>query len=168
MPYPEYSHVPTIEVNIMVLANIILDPTDAHILMGDTINFRILQVSQYFLLVVHLSLRILYFQLKQGKLHEITLNSQYYLEIEDERIAEITGNKATGLRLGRSVVRLRDRNVPSDGGFNQDGESLKSSAPRATITVSTASKITINLLPHYNWVTIEGEKHEIAIDLYTQ
>ncbi|CAD7078083.1 unnamed protein product [Hermetia illucens] len=148
MPYPEYSHVPTIEVNIMVLANIILDPTDAHILMGDTINFRILQ-------------------LKQGKLHEITLNSQYYLEIEDERIAEITGNKATGLRLGRSVVRLRDRNVPSDGGFNQDGESLKSSAPRATITVSTASKITINLLPHYNWVTIEGEKHEIAIDLYT-
>lgn len=45
MPYPEYTHVAAVEVDITVLANIILDPVDAHILVGDSISFRILQVS---------------------------------------------------------------------------------------------------------------------------
>lgn len=45
LPYPEYSHVVApIEVNIMVLANIILDPSDVHIMVGDSISFKILQV----------------------------------------------------------------------------------------------------------------------------
>lgn len=45
LPYPEYSTiVAPLEVNIVVLANIILDPSDVHILVGDTIAFRILQV----------------------------------------------------------------------------------------------------------------------------
>lgn len=46
LPHSEYSHlVPSIEVNIVVLANIILEPSDANILVGDSISFRILQVS---------------------------------------------------------------------------------------------------------------------------
>lgn len=45
LPYDEYSNVAQIEVNIVVLANIILDPSDVHILVGDTISFRILQVK---------------------------------------------------------------------------------------------------------------------------
>lgn len=46
LPYPEYSNiVAPIEVNIMVLANIILDPSDVHIMVGDSISFKILQVS---------------------------------------------------------------------------------------------------------------------------
>lgn len=46
LPYQEYSNIVTpIEVNIMVLANIILDPSDVHIMVGDSISFKILQVS---------------------------------------------------------------------------------------------------------------------------
>lgn len=44
LPHGEYLKVAPIEVDIMVLANIILDPSEAHILVGDTITFKILQV----------------------------------------------------------------------------------------------------------------------------
>jgi nuclear pore complex protein Nup210 len=40
--------------------------------------------------------------------------------------------------------------------------------PRAKLTVSEAAKITINLLPYFNWVTVEHENHEIGIDLFTK
>lgn len=145
LPHPEYNHVPTIEVDIMVLANIILDPMDAHILVGDSITFKVLQ-------------------LKQGKLQEISLNSQYYLEIENIDYATIEENTATGNKLGRTSVVLRDRNIPSSKNVD---DSQTAPSPRATLTITIADKIALNLLPHYNWVTVEGERHEIAIDLFT-
>lgn len=46
LPQNEYGQVAAVEVDIMVLANIIIDPSDAHILVGDSIAFRILQVRQ--------------------------------------------------------------------------------------------------------------------------
>ena len=61
---------------------------------------------------------------------------------------------------------LRDRNVPNER--LDDKDSFKLLSPRATLTVTKSDKISINLLPHYNWITVEGEKHDIAIDLYTQ
>lgn len=146
LPYPEYSHVPPVEVNIMVLANLILDPSDVYVMTGDTVNFKVLQ-------------------LKQGKLHEIALNNQYYLEIEDSTLASIKGNEAKGLKLGRTFVLLRDRNVPHD--LAAEDQTAKALLPRASITVAEPKKLTINLLPHFNWVTIEGENHEIALDLFT-
>lgn len=46
LAYPEYHHiVAPLDVNIVVLANIILDPSDVHILVGDSVAFRILQVQ---------------------------------------------------------------------------------------------------------------------------
>lgn len=49
LPYAEYQHiVPKLDVSIVVLANIILDPSDVHILVGDSISFRILQVNTEF------------------------------------------------------------------------------------------------------------------------
>uniref|UniRef100_A0A1B0DJU9 Nuclear pore membrane glycoprotein 210 n=1 Tax=Phlebotomus papatasi TaxID=29031 RepID=A0A1B0DJU9_PHLPP len=144
LPYKEYSHVPVIEVDIMILANILLNPSDVHVIVGDTIEFRV-------------------FQLKRGKLEEIGLNSQYYLEAENEDLVAMHGNLAKGLQLGRTTVILRDRNIPHDS----DDSVLKPSAPRATVTVSDPAKIGISLLPHNNWITVEEERHEIAIDLFT-
>lgn len=141
LPYAEYKHVKEVEVDITVLANLIIDPVDVNILVGDSITFRVLQ-------------------LKQGKLHEITLGPQYYLEIEKDSYAKIDGGLATGLSLGTTAVILRDRNVIEN--------SAKTSMPTARLTVTEAEKITINLLPHYNWVTVESERHEIAVDLYTK
>jgi nuclear pore complex protein Nup210 len=141
LPYVEYKSVPEVEVDITVLANLIIDPIDVNVLVGDSITFRVLQ-------------------LKQGKLHEITLGPQYYLEIEQKSFAKIDGGLATGLSLGTTAVILRDRNVIKS--------TAKTPMPTARLTVSEAEKITLNLLPHYNWVTVENEKHEIAIDLYTK
>lgn len=107
-------------------------------------------------------------QLKQGKLYEITQNSQYYLEIEDSRIATIRGNTATGEKIGQTLVVLRDRNVPKVvKGSLEAMESTKTPTPRATLTVVVPHKLVLNLLPYYNWNTVEGEKHDIALDLHT-
>lgn len=101
--------------------------------------------------------------MKQGKLQDITHNTQYYLEVENSSLASIKGTTVTGHVLGRTSVILKDRNV---------AETIRSTAAeiptiRASLTVSRADKLTVNLLPHYNWVTIVGERHTIGIDLYT-
>lgn len=105
-------------------------------------------------------------QLKQGKLDDITDNSQYYLEIENTKLASIKGNTAVGNALGRTSVVLKDRNVGKRS--IGDGKTPTIPAPKASLTITKADKITVNLLPHYNWVTVEGEKHTIALDLRTR
>lgn len=186
LPYPEYAHVAAVEVDITVLANIILDPVDAHILVGDSIAFRILQViffiihllslrafsNQIFFFFVLLYLQCLSTQLKQGKLYEITETaSQYYFEIENTEYATVTGNVAHGSALGRTNVILRDRNVADwdvSSSSSSDAATAKQQAPRASLTVTQASKIKLRLMPDNNWSTISGRRHDIAIDLYTK
>lgn len=99
-------------------------------------------------------------QLKQGKLEDITSNTQYYLEVENSKLATIEDNTATGHELGRTSVILKDRNVVNN---------VENQVPpiQATLTVSRAEKLTINLLPHYNWITVNNEKHTISLELYT-
>lgn len=143
MPQPEYRHVPPIEVTISVLANIIIEPSEVTLMAGDSIEFRILQ-------------------LKMDKLHDITSNRQYYLEVEDTDIAYLKSNSATGSRLGRTQVFLRDRNMPQ----NSDDSPDKPKGPSALLTVAEPQKLGISLLPHNNWVTVRGERHEVALDLY--
>lgn len=84
------------------------------------------------------------------------------MEIENPELASLSGNRATGRVLGRTAVILKDRNVAN----NLEKSELVPSI-QATLTVSRADKLAINLLPHYNWVTVEGEEHTIALDLYT-
>lgn len=143
LPHSEYKHVKEVEVDITVLANLIIDPVDVHILTGDSISFKVLQ-------------------LKQGKLHEVILGPQYYLETETKEIAKIDKGLATGLKLGTTAIILRDKNVI------ESSSNPPPSMPRAKLTVSEAAKIALSLLPHNNWVTVEQEHHEIAIDLYTK
>lgn len=112
----------------------------AAILVGDTIDFKV-------------------FQLKRGKLHEITLGEQYFLEL-DKKFATLSQGTATGVALGETNVVLRDRNVVE--------KSDKNTMPSARLIVGEAYKITLNLLPYYNWATVVGEKHDIAIDLFTK
>lgn len=142
LPYQEYSNVPEVSVDITVLANLIIHPNDIHILVGDFVDFKVLQ-------------------LKQGKLHEVVLGPQYYLEIEKKEYAKIDKGLATGLKLGTTMVLLRDKNV------------IESSVnpplmPKARLTVSEANKMTITLLPYRNWITTDEQDHEIAIDLFTK
>jgi nuclear pore complex protein Nup210 len=142
LPHNEYKTVPEVQVDIAVLANLIIEPMEANILVGDSINFKVLQ-------------------LKQGKLHEIVLDEQYTLEIEKRDIAKINKGLANGLKLGTTSVILKDKNI-------LDSSKTPMPLPKARLTVSEADKIVLNLLPYYNWVTIEKEIHDIAIDLYTK
>lgn len=96
-------------------------------------------------------------------MQDITHNTQYYLEIENSSLASIEGTTATGHVHGRTSVILKDRNVAE----NIQNAAADIPTIRATLTVSRADKLTVNLLPHYNWVTIEGERHTIGIDFYT-
>lgn len=142
LPYPEYSKIEPLVVHIMVLANLLLDPSDAHMLVGDTIPFKIKQ-------------------LKRGKLEEVSAN-QYYLEIADNKYATLDGNYATGHAIGSTTVYLRDRNIPND--LDSDVAPM----PSAKLSITDAKQLTLNLLPHYNWVTLVGERHEIAADLLSR
>lgn len=138
LPYAEYEHVDQVQVNIDVIANLIIDPVRAAILVGDSIDFKV-------------------FQLKRGKLHEITLGEQYFLELDRKyaTIADRSKGVATGVALGETNVILRDRNVVE--------KSERNTMPTARLIVGEPDKITLNLLPHYNWVTVVGEKHDIGI-----
>ncbi|XP_044316732.1 nuclear pore membrane glycoprotein 210 isoform X2 [Drosophila rhopaloa] len=138
MPQAEYRHVRPIEVYISVLANIIIKPSEVTILAGDTVSFRILQ-------------------LKMDRMHAID-SKQYYLEVEDVNVAKLHGNSATGLTLGRTQVFLRDRNMA-------DSEQT-TKGPSALLTVAEPHRLGISLLPHLNWATVQGEHHEVALDLF--
>ncbi|XP_063703101.1 nuclear pore membrane glycoprotein 210 isoform X2 [Culicoides brevitarsis] len=146
LPYKEYEHVSEVTVDIVVLANLLLDPLDINILIGDQIAFKVLQ-------------------LKQGKVQEISLNNQYYLEIEDINTANVNGKIVTGTNLGKTYVVLKDRNVPLEQYSKiHNGSPL----PKASISVVLPYKLSLSLLPHYNFLTIVNEKHTIVIDLYTK
>lgn len=95
-------------------------------------------------------------------MEDITSNTQYYLEVENTDLATLDGNTVTGHVLGRTAVILKDRNVANN---LEKIDSIPSI--QATVTICNADKITINLLPYYNWLTVKGERHTIAIDLYT-
>lgn len=82
--------------------------------------------------------------------------------MENTNLATLDGNIATGHKLGRTAVILKDRNVANN---LENTDSIPSI--QATITVCRADKITLNLLPYYNWLTVKGEKHAISINLYT-
>lgn len=84
------------------------------------------------------------------------------MEVENRKLATLDGNVATGHVLGRTAVILKDRNVANNLDKTDSIPSIQ-----ATLTISQADKLTINLLPYYNWLTVKGEQHTIAFDLYT-
>lgn len=45
LPYPEYKHIPIHEVNLSVVANMMLLPAEVYMMVGDTIKFKVVHVS---------------------------------------------------------------------------------------------------------------------------
>ncbi|RZF35031.1 hypothetical protein LSTR_LSTR009623 [Laodelphax striatellus] len=142
LPHNEYKHVAPIEVQLNVVANLIIDPPDAYILQGDSIRFRIAQVQQ-------------------GKLEEIRFPSQqYYLEVEDTSVARsVEATLVHGVALGRTRVWLRDRNVDAD-------EPGAVRLPSASLTVATPAYLALNLLPHRNWVVLVNQLCTVVVDIF--
>ncbi|PSN36073.1 hypothetical protein C0J52_06709 [Blattella germanica] len=126
----------------MVVANLLIDPADIYLLKGDSVQYRILQVHH-------------------GRLTEIPLPSnQYFLEVEDTKIATIDENTAvvTGLSKGKTKLLLHDRNV--------DEKEAGIRIPTATLTVSDPCYLTIAVLPHRNRILIVEDHYEIIVEIF--
>ncbi|XP_076658304.1 nucleoporin 210 [Halictus rubicundus] len=141
LPYPEYKHVPPIEVELIVIANLIIIPSDITVMTHDSFKYKIMQA-------------------RQGRLEEISLpSSQYYLEAENPNILEIDNDHdfAYARSLGRTKVFLHDKNVRDE---------YPVILPSATVTVNYVAYITLAVLPSRNWGLILGHTHEIVVELY--
>ncbi|CAL7946385.1 unnamed protein product [Xylocopa violacea] len=141
LPYLEYKHVPPIEVELIVIANLIIIPSDITVMMYDSFKYKIMQA-------------------RQGRLEEINLpSSQYYLEAENPDILEIDNDRdcAYAKSLGRTKVFLHDKNVR---------EEYPVILPSATVNVNDVAYISLAVLPNRNWGLILGRTHEIVVELY--
>ncbi|CAK9831046.1 Nuclear pore membrane glycoprotein 210 [Anthophora retusa] len=141
LPYPEYKHVPPIEVELIVIANLIIIPSDITVMAYDSFKYKIMQACQ-------------------GRLEEINLpSSQYYLEAENPDILEIDNDHdfAYAKSLGRTKVFLHDKNVRDE---------YPVILPSATVNVNDVAYITLAVLPNRNWGLILGHTHEIVVELY--
>ncbi|XP_015435256.1 PREDICTED: nuclear pore membrane glycoprotein 210 [Dufourea novaeangliae] len=141
LPYPEYKHVPPIEVELIVIANLIIIPSDITVMAHDSFKYKIMQA-------------------RQGRLEEITLpSSQYYLEAESPSILEIDNDHdcAYARSLGRTKVFLHDKNVRDE---------YPVILPSAVVNVNDVAYITLAVLPNRNWGLILGHVHEIIVELY--
>ncbi|XP_075220860.1 nucleoporin 210 [Lycorma delicatula] len=142
LPHAEYRNVPPVELQLIVVANLIIDPPDAYVLKGDMIKYKL-------------------FQVQYGKLEEIKLPSpQYFLEVEKKEIAvtDKTSSLVRGLDLGRTKIILRDRNVDiteSDIHF-----------PSASLTVTAPAYLALSLLPHRNWAVLVNQLCTIVVELF--
>lgn len=45
LPYPEYKHIGAHDVNLSVVANLILMPAEVYMMPGDFIKFKVIHVS---------------------------------------------------------------------------------------------------------------------------
>ncbi|KAJ8960331.1 hypothetical protein NQ318_004065 [Aromia moschata] len=143
LPHPEYKHIEAHEVQLMIVANLLITPPEVHVMPGDVVPFKI-------------------FFLNSGRMEEVMLpDKQYYLEAEDPEVA--SSNKKSGsvvaLKEGKTRIVLRDKNV------GKDDPALK--LPAATMHVVRPDYLVINVLPHKNWAVMVGDHHDIVAELYS-
>ncbi|XP_028139589.1 nuclear pore membrane glycoprotein 210 [Diabrotica virgifera virgifera] len=143
LPLEEYQHLPTCEVQLMVVANVIIVPSDVYIMVGDTITFQ-------------------FFYLKNGRMEEIDLYiSQYQFKVENEQVATCTEklSSVTGIKEGDTKIRLHDVNL------SEDDVVLK--LPEANMHVVKPDFMLLKILPHKNWAILVADHYEISAELYT-
>lgn len=141
LPHSEYKHVPSIELELIVIANLIIIPPEITIMAHDSFKYKIMHT-------------------RQGRLEEISLPSnQYYLEAESSDILEIDNDHdiAYGRKTGRTKVFLHDKNVRDE---------YPVILPSATVNVHEVSYISLSVLPNRNWGLVLGHTHEIIVELY--
>lgn len=141
LPHSEYKHVPFIELELIVIANLIIIPPEITIMAYDSFKYKIMHT-------------------RQGRLEEISLPSnQYYLEAENSDILEIDNDRdfAYGLKTGRTKVFLHDKNVR---------EEYPVILPSATVNLHEVAYISLSVLPNRNWGLVLGHTHEIIVELY--
>ena len=141
LPHSEYKYVSSIELELVVIANLIIIPPEITIMAHDSFRYKIMHT-------------------RQGRLEEISLPlSQYYLEAESPDILEIDNDRdfAYGRKLGRTKVFLHDKNVR---------EEYPVILPSAIVNIHEVAYISFSVLPNRNWGLVLGHAHEIVVELY--
>ncbi|XP_011343708.2 nuclear pore membrane glycoprotein 210 isoform X2 [Ooceraea biroi] len=141
LPHSEYKYVPAIELELIVIANLIIIPPEITIMAHDSFEYKIMHT-------------------RQGRLEEISLPSnQYYLEAENPDILDIDNDRyfAYGHKTGRTKVFLHDKNVR---------EEYPVILPFAMVNIHEVAYISISVLPNRNWGLVLDHTHEIIVELY--
>ncbi|XP_046395888.1 nuclear pore membrane glycoprotein 210 [Ischnura elegans] len=138
--------VPPVEVTLVVVANLLIDPPDIYVMPGCTIHYRVLQM-------------------KQGRLEEIPMPSeQYVLELDQEgeeiAVIDIATNVVTAKRVGRTHVTLKDRYV--DAAVQEGGGR---GIPTAHLKVGLPASLSLSVLPHRNWALTLGKEYELSVEV---
>ncbi|KAL1512846.1 hypothetical protein ABEB36_002363 [Hypothenemus hampei] len=142
LPYSEYKHVEPSEVQLMIVANLLISPAEVYCMPGDVVPFKI-------------------FFINNGRMEEISMpDKQYYIESEESTIATSYKNSGsiTALKEGKTRIVLRDRNI------DKNDPLLK--LPAATFHVVQPEYIALNIHPHKNWAVLVGQHHDLVAEVY--
>ncbi|XP_014258983.1 nuclear pore membrane glycoprotein 210 [Cimex lectularius] len=141
LPYPEYSHVKLVEVSLVVIVNLILEPVESFILKGDTITYRLLQV-------------------KQSRLIEVdpSVSSQYEIQGDSDNLVEIREFTVTGTDLGVVKISLQEKNSEID----------TPKLPSSQLTICEPFHINLVMYPIDNWMLVTGSYAVITAELFTR
>lgn len=145
LPYYEYRDVTPVSVQLMVLTNLIINPPEVSILLGDEVNYKL-------------------FQVQHGKVNEIFFPSkQYYLQSENSKCVSVNPNTgvAYGFSYCKTKVILIDRNV-----ISSIGNDIKPST--ATIYVTPPHQLILSILPSKKWAVIVGTTYEVVVEIYNE
>ncbi|XP_065051433.1 nuclear pore membrane glycoprotein 210-like [Rhopilema esculentum] len=142
LAHAEYKHVSPSTVKLMVIDNIVLQPSkDMYILIGTKVFYKVKQ-------------------LRRGHAKEIQMpSSQYRLQLDKDEIAELNhaDSSITGLRLGSVKVLLIDNNVAHTKSLRQ---------PSATIHVVEPESLGFAIAPGNSWVLQTGKEYVINVEVF--
>ncbi|CAG9865544.1 unnamed protein product [Phyllotreta striolata] len=144
LPFNEYKNIPPCEVQLMVVANILITPPEVYVMKGDVAQFNV-------------------FFLKNGRIEAIKLpDNQYYLETENKDVAMTykESGMVEGVSDGSTRVVLRDKHVDSNDPLMK--------LPAANIYVMPPEYLVLNIMPHKNWAVLVADHHDIVAELYTK
>ncbi|XP_068200875.1 nuclear pore membrane glycoprotein 210 [Palaemon carinicauda] len=139
--HPAYTNLPPAAVDLMVVANLLLEPADVYVLPSTLVKYTV-------------------FHLKQGVFNSVSIQgTQYYLEVAKLDVAYLNddGISITSVELGTTEVILRDKNVKSVELVKQ---------PTALVHVVHPSYLTISILPHNNPALIRGNHYTFVVDVF--
>ncbi|KAK3608986.1 hypothetical protein CHS0354_020538 [Potamilus streckersoni] len=136
-----YLDIPSSSVKLMVIANLVISPSEAYILKYATIKYIVEQIRHNSVIDIKMP------------------SSQFYLEVQDKLICELDSSTsvATAMELGETEIRLRDRNIKPTGMVG---------LPTAILHVVLPSYLGFVVLPDRKWVLETGREYEVIVEVY--
>ncbi|KAL3841492.1 hypothetical protein ACJMK2_019630 [Sinanodonta woodiana] len=136
-----YLDIPSSSVKLMVIANLVISPSEAYILKYATIKYIVEQIRHNSVIDIKMP------------------SSQFYLEVQDKLICELdpSTSVATAMEIGETEIRLLDRNIKPTGMVG---------LPSAILHVVLPSYLGFVVLPDRKWVLETGREYEVIVEVY--